>query len=183
MKIAPLILVVVDHELLRVGLRSMLQSMELGDAQIAEAGSLKEAIEIYEQNADSIRLVILDLNLPDSKGLSALQAFKQRFPRSRVVILSGSVDEAIAEEARVLGAEQFLHKAGNLRLIGKVLQALPTLEGRGESAEGQGIATKLGAASTGGVRLSRQWSCGFSCWRGYYNQTTKLHAHFLNILV
>jgi DNA-binding NarL/FixJ family response regulator len=116
------ILIVDDHELVRMGLRSMLDSMGLGKLGIIEVGTLKDALEAYGQAAASIQMVVLDLNLPDSKGLSALQAFKRAFPNARVIVLSGSVDESIAEEARVLGAANFLHKTGDVSLIGRALR-------------------------------------------------------------
>jgi DNA-binding NarL/FixJ family response regulator len=127
------ILVVDDHELLRFGLRGVLNSMGFDSLEIVEAATLSQALSLYEKHESSIRLVLLDLNLPDSKGLSALRAFKQRFPDARVVILSGTLDASIAEEARVLGAEHFLHKAGDLSLIGRVLSAVP----HGPTAFGQ----------------------------------------------
>jgi DNA-binding NarL/FixJ family response regulator len=120
-----LILFVDDHELLRVGLRSMLASMNLVDVRAIEAGSLQAGMDLYEKHAADINLVVLDLNLPDSKGLSALRIFKQRFPSARIVVLSGSGDAAISEEARVLGAESFLHKAGDLSLVGQLFRTLP----------------------------------------------------------
>lgn len=124
MSAAVTILVVDDHELLRFGLRGILSSMGFDTPEIVEAATLSQALSLYEKHEASIRLVLLDLNLPDSKGLSALRTFKQRFPDARIVILSGTVDAAISEEARVLGAENFLHKAGDLSLIGRVLSAV-----------------------------------------------------------
>jgi DNA-binding NarL/FixJ family response regulator len=114
------ILIVDDHELLRIGLKSMLESMGFGGVEAIEASTLKEALAIYATRAPEIALVLLDLNLPDSKGLSALEVFKRSFPAARVVVLSGSVDASISGEARTLGAELFLHKAGDLRQIGQL---------------------------------------------------------------
>ena len=129
------ILIVDDHELLRMGLRSMLDAQGHGDVIALEASSLQEACVVYAARAQEISLVLLDLNLPDSKGLSALRAFRQSFPAARVVVLSGAVDESIADEARTMGAELFLHKGGDLSRIGQLFDEVRS----GRPVTGSGI--------------------------------------------
>jgi DNA-binding NarL/FixJ family response regulator len=127
------ILIVDDHELLRVGLRSALVSKDLKPQQVFEASSLADAIDVYSKHEDSISLVVLDLNLPDSKGLSALKIFKRLYPSSRVLVLSGaSMDISIYEQARTLGAARFLYKASGLEEIAEALR--DTLQPGGEAA-------------------------------------------------
>jgi DNA-binding NarL/FixJ family response regulator len=145
------ILIVDDHELLRVGLCAVLDSMGLKPPRVFEASSLREALDIYSVHQDSISLVVLDLNLPDSKGLSALESFKRTYPSSRVVVLSGSVDESIAEEARTLGAARFLHKAHGLREIGQVLREN---QSRGTATKTDSAAQQVNATAAKRMRLS-----------------------------
>ncbi|MEY4980628.1 MAG: hypothetical protein RLZZ352_2898 [Pseudomonadota bacterium] len=115
------ILVVDDHHLLRLGMRSTLDALGLDHTPMLEADNLKDALRLYQQHQHDTGLVVLDLNLPDSKGLSGLQAFRHQFPAAHIVVLSGSVDPAIAQEAQELGAAGFFPKSGDLGKLNTLL--------------------------------------------------------------
>ncbi|TFZ06512.1 response regulator transcription factor [Ramlibacter henchirensis] len=110
------ILVVDDHALVRMCVVRMCASLS-SELEVLEAPSLAAALDVYDRYADSVELVLLELNLPDSKGFASLLTLKRRHPRSRIMVLSGAVDEAIAAEARFLGAEKFLDKSGDPALL------------------------------------------------------------------
>lgn len=112
------ILVVDDHELVRLGLRALLLA-ETGSVPVYEARSLADALHLYELHLASHFLVLLDLDLPDSQGLDTLVRFKRAFPASRVVVLSGKDSHALMQGAMALGAQAFLPKTGHL---GEVLR-------------------------------------------------------------
>jgi len=114
------ILVVDDHELVRLGLRALLQA-QAGSVPVHEARSLADALALYTAHAASLHLVLLDLDLPDAQGLDALVRFRRAFPRSRVVVLSGTGDPTLMQGALALGAQAFLPKSGHL---GEVLRYL-----------------------------------------------------------
>ncbi len=59
------------------------------------------------QNYD---VVLLDLNLPDSRGLDTLNTTVRSFPRLPVVVLSGLADDVITVEAVRRGAQDYLVK-------------------------------------------------------------------------
>ncbi|MDE2605127.1 MAG: response regulator transcription factor [Burkholderiales bacterium] len=112
------ILVVADHELVRLGFRALVQS-QVGSAGqpplvVQEARTLVEALSLYEEHQAGIAVVVLDLDLPDSDGLNALMTFRQRFPQAVVVVNSGADDPAIARHAVALGAVAFFAKSGDL---------------------------------------------------------------------
>jgi len=127
------ILVVDDHELVRLGLRALLLA-ETGSVPVHEARCLADALRMYELHLTSHLLVLLDLDLPDSQGLDTLVRFRRAFPASRVVVLSGKDSHALMQGAMALGAQAFLPKTGHL---GEVLRyvrdndlvALPTQPG------------------------------------------------------
>jgi DNA-binding NarL/FixJ family response regulator len=110
-------LIVDDHELVRVGLKSAIHAIHGDDVIALEASRLADAADLYERHAEKIALVILDLNLPDCKGLSAVSTFKARFPLSRIVVLSATADESIGNEALVLGATHFFRKSDDLTAL------------------------------------------------------------------
>lgn len=117
------ILLVDDHALVRMSVVSLCATVSK-DLQVLEATSLAAALSLYERHEDTIELVLLDLNLPDSKGFAAIQVLKRRFPRSRIVVLSGAFDDAVAAEACVLGAEKFLPKGSDPSVLTATLADL-----------------------------------------------------------
>ena len=112
------ILVVDDHELVRLGLRALLLA-ETGSVPVHEARCLADALRLYELHVASHLLVLLDLDLPDAQGLDTLVRFKRAFPASRVVVLSGKDSHVLMQGVMALGAQAFLPKTGHL---GEVLR-------------------------------------------------------------
>jgi DNA-binding NarL/FixJ family response regulator len=105
------LLLIDDHDLVRVGLRTALDSMSSLPLQWREAQTLADGMQAYAAEADSIDLVLLDLNLSDCKGLQGLRQFMETFPRARVAVLSGTQDEFVIGQAKALGAMGYLPKA------------------------------------------------------------------------
>lgn len=105
------ILIVDDHALFREGLKSLLARL---DDQVTshEAGSIEAGLALGQQHHD-FDLVLLDLNLPGLNGLDGLKLFRQRFPASPLVILSGVDDEATVTAALNHGAQGFIAKSTN----------------------------------------------------------------------
>jgi signal transduction histidine kinase len=63
--------------------------------------------EISQNNYD---LILLDLSLPDSEGLSSLTVLLEKVPSSAIVILTNTNDEELAIESVRLGAQDYLVK-------------------------------------------------------------------------
>ena len=57
-----------------------------------------------------IDVILLDLSLPDSKGLDSLGKFHAQAPKVPIVVLSGLSDEAVAVKAVQEGAQDYLVK-------------------------------------------------------------------------
>ena len=125
------ILVVDDHDLVRLGVRALLeaQSSPSGETvEVFEAGNLAEALALYERVRGAVDLVLLDLALPDTQGLSGLMEFRARHPAARIVALSGSgttslAQSTIAQGALGLGACAFLPKSANLKEVVSFIRA------------------------------------------------------------
>ncbi len=64
-------------------------------------------IQLGSQNYD---VILLDLNLPDSRGLDTLNTMVRSYPRLPVVVLSGLADDVIVVEAVRSGAQDYLVK-------------------------------------------------------------------------
>jgi len=74
--------------------------------RLLRASSMAEARTM----AAGARCVLLDLGLPDSQGLSALETMRRLAPRAAIVVLTGLVDEHRGVEAMAAGAQDYLVK-------------------------------------------------------------------------
>lgn len=101
------LLLVDDHEIVRVGLRSVLARC----AQIkilGEAGTVAEAVE----KAIHLRpdVVLMDVRLPDGSGVEACREIRSSCPEARVLFLTSFADDAAVLAAVFGGADGYLVK-------------------------------------------------------------------------
>jgi diguanylate cyclase (GGDEF)-like protein/PAS domain S-box-containing protein len=78
--------------------------------RILKAANLADALGTFA--AEHVDVVLLDLSLPDSFGLSTLARVKEARPLVPVVVLTGTNDEVLALEALRQGAQDYLVKGG-----------------------------------------------------------------------
>lgn len=102
------ILVVDDHEVVRLGIRSLLEGHE-GWNVCGEAADGREALQKTAQLLPD--LVILDLGMPRLNGLDAARQILRNNPRQRILILTSSDSELMMREALALGVRGFLLKS------------------------------------------------------------------------
>ena len=76
--------------------------------RLVSAGSLAAALATI--SAAEPDVILLDLNLPDSAGLATLRAVLAAVPHLPVVVLTGTPDPGVADEAVRLGAQDWLGK-------------------------------------------------------------------------
>ena len=89
-------------------LKASLAKVKAVKINLACANRLSEGLKhIAEQEVD---VILLDLNLPDSRGLETLTTIIKEFPQIPIVVLSGLADEATTLEAVKLGAQDYLVK-------------------------------------------------------------------------
>ena len=83
------------------------------DYRVLLGESVDEAISLFEQHQPAV--VTLDLGLPPdidgaSEGLRCLQLILQKYPETKVIVLSGNEDHQNALAAVEMGAYDFYHK-------------------------------------------------------------------------
>ena len=66
---------------------AMLQ--RLGFERVLTAAGGHEGIEMFRANADEIRVVLLDVTMPDVDGVSAMRAMREIRPDTCIVLSSG----------------------------------------------------------------------------------------------
>ncbi|MEO0544847.1 MAG: response regulator transcription factor [Pseudomonadota bacterium] len=102
------ILLADDHELVRDSIAAFLSAA--GFDQVAVAGSLEEAIEVF-QSSTGFGLVLLDLNMPGMGGLEGLYKMQAVAAEVPVAIISGSTQADRVKAAIDAGAQGYLPKA------------------------------------------------------------------------
>jgi DNA-binding NarL/FixJ family response regulator len=113
------ILVIDDHELIREGLRPVLEQLGAPDAApalVLEAPDYDRALEIALVHPD-LDLVLLDFRMPNVTGFAALVDFQERYPDIPVVMMSGDDDPALVREAFDCGALGFIPKSSPTAVI------------------------------------------------------------------
>lgn len=104
------ILIVEDNSVDATLLRTMLGQSRLFITKLECAESLGEALSILAE--DNFDVILLDLNLPDSKGLDTLVSIAGKYPRVALVVVTGEYSEDFGLEAIALGAQEYLVKGG-----------------------------------------------------------------------
>jgi DNA-binding NarL/FixJ family response regulator len=120
---SPKLLLVDDHELVRLGVKTLYSDLQGVPIDWHEATSLREAIDTYSREPD-FDAVLLDLNLADCKGLQGLRQFLHAHPKARVAVFSGTQDEFVVRQARALGAVGYVGKGSMMAEMRDTLSAL-----------------------------------------------------------
>jgi two-component system, NarL family, response regulator LiaR len=101
------LLIVDDHEILRLGLSVFCEScddMEL----VGQAGNGEEAVALCRQLHPDV--VLMDVAMPVMDGITATAIINDLYPHISVVILTSSISGERAEEALKVGAWRYLRK-------------------------------------------------------------------------
>ena len=102
------VLIVDDHPLFRAGLKALLYELDPA-IEAAEATSVRDVVAASERGED-FDLVLLDLDLPDAKGLSGLQRVQASFEQPQVVVMSAVEDSEVIRSAIEAGACGYIPK-------------------------------------------------------------------------
>lgn len=101
------VLVVDDQNLVRQALQMNLEA----ESDLEVVGSADNGVQALEQiellNPD---VVLLDIEMPGMDGFSTLQVIKQRFPKTKVLVLSSHEEQEYFNKAIKAGARGYLQK-------------------------------------------------------------------------
>jgi two-component system response regulator DevR len=104
------LLIADDHEMIRLGLRSILES-DPRIRVVGEAGSPKDAV--YQAALLRPDVVLLDVRMPGGSGIDACREILGRNLGSRVIMLTSFADEDAVYESIMAGASGYLLKEIN----------------------------------------------------------------------
>jgi len=83
--------------------------------EVSTADSGRDGLRMVEQVKPDV--LILDIKLPDISGLEVLKFCKTNSPNTRVIVVTGYVDQVIIDQAEQLGRDAFLQKPFDLTFL------------------------------------------------------------------
>src|SRR5580658_3315294 len=117
------VLLVDDHDLVRFGTSLLLESLDGVRCDITPCSSLDAARTACRERGP-FDLVLLDLNLPDAKGLQGLRTLLDEHPNTPFAMLTGTQDEFVIRQAQAMGAVGYLLKSWTPERLKEALKAL-----------------------------------------------------------
>jgi two-component system, NarL family, response regulator LiaR len=103
------ILIVDDHDMVRLGLRTYL-SLEDDFEVVGEAANGKEALELLEQGKLSPDLILMDLMMPVMNGVEATREIASLYPQIKIVLLTSFLEDEQVISAMEAGASTYVLK-------------------------------------------------------------------------
>ncbi|KQW82942.1 LuxR C-terminal-related transcriptional regulator [Brevundimonas sp. Root1279] len=117
------VLIVDDHplvaEMLETAIRDAYAHLDVG-----RVASASEAETYALRHGAEIKVVLLDLMLPDAEGFSALLRLQQILPAAAIAILSARTDAHSISMARAFGVRGYLSKAMAVETLVNAVGAL-----------------------------------------------------------
>ena len=120
------ILIIESSAIVRTRLKSLLEvNRQIG--HIFQASGFSDGIDYMETYNPQV--VVLDVNLPDGKGLKNLYELKQSYPDTKIIVFTNKGHEMYAEASLDLGANYFLDKSYDFQKLPAVLDLISNNSG------------------------------------------------------
>ena len=119
------ILLVDDHEVVRLGLKALLEQHPHFEV-VAEAANAKEAMEQVERWLPDV--VLMDIRLPGASGIEVCEKITNSYPEIKVIILTSYAEDEMLFSAIRSGASGYILKQISSEDLIKAVEAV----GRGE---------------------------------------------------
>ncbi|MFN2150060.1 MAG: response regulator [Anaerolineales bacterium] len=120
------ILLVDDHEVVRLGLRALLERHPQFEV-VAEAGTARDAIDQVEQYSPDV--VVMDIRLPGGSGIEACEEISEKYPDTKVIMLTSYAEDEMLFSAIRAGASGYVLKQIEGEGLVRAIEAV----GRGEA--------------------------------------------------
>ena len=115
------LLLVEDHKLMRVGLKSLFEEQE-GLEVTSEAQNGKDAIEKFKITHPDV--TIMDIGLPDITGIEATKQILELNSNAKVIILTSHLSEEEVTQALEAGACAYVMKDINTEVLKMVIKTI-----------------------------------------------------------
>ncbi len=130
------ILLVDDHEVVRMGLRTLLERRDNIDV-VGEAGTVEEAIAAAERTEPDV--IVMDIRLPDGNGVDACREIRGQRPETKVIMLTSYADDEAIYGSIMAGASGYLLKQTRGQDLASAIERVAA----GESLLDPGITEKV----------------------------------------
>ena len=130
------VVLVDDHEIVRQGLKALLEAEE-DITVIGEAGGGKQAVEVVRSYKPDV--VVMDVRMPEGGGVEACREIRDQTPETHVIMLTSFSDDEALFNSIMAGASGFVLK--QIR-GGDLVEAIRTV-GRGESLLDPGVTERV----------------------------------------
>ena len=138
------VLIVDDHEVVREGLRALLNRRD-GMEVVGQAGTVAEAItEAGRMQPD---VIVMDVRLPDGSGIEACREIRETRPDTKVIILTSYADEEAVFASILAGAAGYVLKQTRGSVLADAIAAAARGESLLDSAVTQKVLERMRAAS------------------------------------
>jgi DNA-binding NarL/FixJ family response regulator len=115
------ILIADDHELVRKGLRAVLEEQP-GWKVCGEAVNGRHAVELAKQLRPDV--IVLDITMPELNGPEATRQIRKALPDAEVLILTMHESDQLVSEVLAAGARGYILKADTSRLLVTAIESL-----------------------------------------------------------
>lgn len=130
------ILLVDDHEVVRLGLKSLLERHPQFDI-VGEAANARDAIELVSTMQPDV--VVMDIRLPGTSGIDACEEITRRFPNTKVIMLTSYAEDEMLFSSIRAGASGYVLK----QIGGEDLMRAVEAVGRGEAMLDPGVTQRV----------------------------------------
>lgn len=117
------ILIVDDHEVVRNGIKLMLEHQNVFEVIIIETDRGNNAMNMVKLNP-SIDIVLLDINLPDMDGISVIKNIKSFKPEAKIIALTMHTEHIIMKQVVEAGALGYILKSSGSEELIKALRTV-----------------------------------------------------------
>jgi DNA-binding NarL/FixJ family response regulator len=110
-----------DHAMFREGARKIIE--RINDVSIS--GEVNDGLELLEfLKSSSPEMVIIDISMPNLRGLEAIREIKRTYPKVKILVLTMHKKKAFVRQALKDGADGFLLKED---VGGELIRAVHTI--------------------------------------------------------
>ncbi len=95
--------------------------LEMHGYHVLTAVTAKQGIEIFSQNTNELKAVIIDLTLPDADGELVVSEIIKEFPKMPIIITTGLEDREQKKRLMNRGIKDYLVKPFDLHFLIDVL--------------------------------------------------------------
>jgi len=115
------VLVADNHPIVRAGLNSVIKSSKTADV----VGNVSTTSELFNfLSKEKVDIILLEMDIPEINGITALRKLKKDFPDVKVLIFSGQPEDVYALSTLRAGASGYLSKNADVLLISEAISKI-----------------------------------------------------------